>query len=76
MERESVMEAGRIQVKVSATFPPTQTDPHLYLAFLREPVAASDKDISFSLYLPGVPGPYRTVTFKVKDMIVDGKPAM
>lgn len=73
MERDSVLEAGRIQVKVSATFPPTQTDPHLYLAFLREPVAASDKDLSFGLYLPGVPAPYRTVTFKIKDMMVDGK---
>jgi len=73
MERDSVMEAGRTQVKVSATFPPTQTDPHVYLAFLREPVAATDKDISFGLYLPGVPAPYRTVTFKIKDMMVDGK---
>jgi hypothetical protein len=73
MERESVLEAGRIQVKVSATFPPTQTDPHLYLAFLREPVAASGKDLSFGLYLPGVPAPYRTVTFKIKDMVMDGK---
>ena len=76
MERESVMESGRIQVKVSATFPPTQTDPHLYLAFSREPVASSDKDLSFALYLPGVPAPYRTVTFKMKDMMVDGKPEM
>jgi hypothetical protein len=73
MERDSVMETGRIQVKVSATFPPTQTDPHLYLAFLREPVTASGKDLSFALYLPGVPAPYRTVTFKIKDMMVDGK---
>jgi len=73
MERDSVMEVGRLQVKVSATLPPTQTDPHLYLAFSREPVASSDKDLSFSLYLPGVPAPYRTVTFKIKDMMVDGK---
>ena len=73
MERDSVMEAGRIQVKVSATFPPTQTDPHLYLAFLREPVAASGKDLILTLYLPGVPAPYRTVTFKIKDMMLDGK---
>jgi hypothetical protein len=73
MEQESVLEAGRTQVKVSATFPPTQTDPHVYLAFLREPVAASDKDLSFALYLPGVPVPYRTVTFKIKDMMLDGK---
>ena len=73
MERDSVMEAGRIQVKVSATFPPTETDPHVYLAFLREPVAAADKDLSFGLYLPGVPAPYRSVTFKIKEMMVDGK---
>lgn len=73
MEHDSVLQAGRTQVKVSATFPPTQTDPHLYLAFLREPVVASGKDLSFSLYLPGVPAPYRTVTFKIKDMMVDGK---
>ena len=76
MERDSVMEAGRIQVKVSATFPPTQTDPHVYLAFQRGPVAGLDKDLSFALYLPGVPAPYRTVTFKMKDMMVDGKPEM
>ena len=73
MERDSVMESGRIQVKVSATFPPTQTDPHVYLAFLREPVAAAGKDLSFGLYLPGVAGPFRTVTFKIKDMLVNGK---
>lgn len=73
MERDSVMEVGRLQVKVSATFPPTQTDPHLYLAFRREPVAGLDKDLNFALYLPGVPAPYRTVTFKIKDMMVDGR---
>jgi len=73
MEHDSVMETGRTQVKVSATFPPTQTDPHLYLAFLREPVEASGKDLSLALYLPGVPAPYRTVTFKIKDMMLDGK---
>jgi hypothetical protein len=73
MERDSVLEVGRTQVKVSATFPPTHTDPHLYLAFLRDPVAASGKDLSFALYLPGVPAPYRIVTFKIKGMMVDGK---
>jgi hypothetical protein len=76
MERESVMESGHIKVKVSDTFPPTQTDPHLYLAFPRAPVAASDKDLSFALYLPGVPGPYRTVTFRIKEMVVEGKPEL
>lgn len=76
MEQESVMEAGRVKVKVSATFPPTKTDPHLYLAFPRGPTTASDKDLSFALYLPGVPGPYRTVTFKMKELTVDGKPEL
>ena len=33
----------------------------------------TDKDISFGLYLQGVPAPYRTVTFKIKDIMVDGK---
>ena len=73
MEKDSVMDLGRFKAKVSATFPPTQTDPHVYLAFPREVVTASDKDLSFGLYLPGVPVPYRTVTFKLKDMVVDGK---
>jgi len=76
MERESVMEAGHGKVKVSATFPPTRTDPHLYLAFPRKLAADSDKNLSFALYLPGVPGPYRTVTFKMKEMVVDGKPEL
>lgn len=73
MEKDSVMDLAGVKVKVSATFPPTQTDPHVYLAFPREPVTASDKDLSFGLYLPGVPGPYRTVTFKLKEMVIDGK---
>ena len=73
MEKDSVMELGHSKVKASATFPPTRTDPHVYFAFPREPLTASDKDLSFELYLPGVPGPYRTVTFKVKDMMLHGK---
>jgi hypothetical protein len=73
MEQDSAMDLGRLRVKLSAYFPPTRLDPHLYLAFPREPVLPSDKTVSFELYLPGVPVPYRTVTFKVKDMLVDGK---
>lgn len=73
MEQDSAMDLGRLRVKLSASFPPTRTDPHLYLAFPREPVVDSDKTVSFELYLPGVPGPFRTVTFKLKEMVVDGK---
>jgi len=76
MEQDSEMDTGRGKVKLSAYFPPTATDPHLYLAFPREAVSASDKTLSFGLYLPGVPGPYRTVTFKVKELLVDGKVEM
>jgi hypothetical protein len=76
MEQDTAMDLGRLRVKVSAYFPPTRTDPHLYLAFPRQPVTDSDKIVTFELYLPGVPGPYRTVTLKVKDMLVDGKPEM
>jgi len=73
MEQDSAMDLGRLRVKLSAYFPPTASNPYLYLAFPRQPVTAADKIVTFELYLPGVPGPYRTVTFKVKDMLVDGK---
>src|ERR1700676_683539 len=76
MEQDTAMDLGRLRVKMSAYFPPPPTDPHLYLAFPRQPVTDSDKIVTFELYLPGVPGPYRTVTFKVKDMLVDGKVEM
>ena len=73
MERDSAMDLGRLRVKLGASFPPTRTDPHLYLAFPREPVTDSDKTVSFELYLPGVPGPNRTVTFKLKELVVNEK---
>jgi hypothetical protein len=73
MEQDSAMDLGHGKAKLDSYFPPTRLDPHLYLAFPRGQASASDKNISFELYLPGVPGPYRSATFKVKDMLVDGK---
>jgi hypothetical protein len=73
LEQDSAMDTGHGRVKLSAYFPPTSTDPHLYLAFLRELVSPTDKIVSFELYLPGAPGPYRTLQFMVKDLLVDGK---
>ena len=70
------MDLGRFRVKLSSYFPPTRTDPHVYLAFPRGEAVAPDKTVSFELYLPGVPGPYRTAAFKVKDMLVGGKVEM
>jgi hypothetical protein len=72
MEDESVMRAGRRKIKMSGHFPPYPGDPYLRLAFPRQ-VELSDKTISFDLYLPGVPGPYRAAEFKLKDMVVRGK---
>jgi hypothetical protein len=73
MEQDCSMDLGHHSVKLSAYFPPTPSDPHLYLAFPRDPKAASDNTVTFELYLPGVGVPFRTVTFKLKDMLVDGK---
>ena len=77
MQQECVMDLGRVQVKLSGYFPPTTSDPYLYLAFLREQLAAltptSGKSITFNLYFPGVSAPFRTLQFKLKDMLVDGK---
>ena len=73
MEQDCAMDLGRHRVTLSAYFPPTPSDSYLYLAFPRDPGAGSDNAVTFELYLPGVAGPYRTVTFKLKDMLVGGK---
>jgi len=73
LEQDSAMDTGHGRVKLSAYFPPTSTDPHLYFAFPRDLVSPMDKIVSFELYLPGAPGPYRTLQFKVKELLVDGK---
>jgi hypothetical protein len=72
MEDESVMRAGKHKFKITGHFPPYQGDPYLRLAFPRQ-VDLSDKTLNFDLYLPGVPVPYRSAEFKLKDMLVDGK---
>lgn len=72
MEEECVMHIGRRKYKITGNFPPTNSDVYLRLAFPRE-VKESDKSVSFDLYLPGVSPPYRSVEFRVKDMMVKGK---
>ncbi len=72
MEEESVMRVGRRKIKMTGHFPPYPGDPYLRLAFPRQ-VELSDKTVSFDLYLPGVPAPYRRAEFKLKDMVVRGK---
>ena len=72
MEEESVMYVGRKKIKMTGHFPPSPTDPYVRLAFPRQ-VGPSDKTVSFELYLPGVPNPFREAEFKVKDMMFKGK---
>ena len=73
MQQDCALDLGRAKVKLSSYFPPTSSDPYLYLAFPREPVTPADKSVAFNIYLPGVPGPFRTVEFKTKDLLVDGR---
>jgi hypothetical protein len=75
MEDQCVMRAGKKKIKMTGSFPPSETDPYLRLAFPRQ-VELSDKTLYFDLYLPGVPSPYRTAEFALKDMVVAGKPEL
>lgn len=72
MEDECMMRAGHKKLKITGHFPPSPGDPYLRLAFPRQ-VDPGDKTVSFDLYLPGVPMPFRTVEFSIKDLIVKGK---
>lgn len=72
MEDESIMHVGRRKYKMTGHFPPTVNDVYLRMAFPRA-VTASDKSIEFELFVPGVTPPFRSVEFRVKDMIVKGK---
>jgi hypothetical protein len=72
MEDESVMRVGKKKIKMTGSFPPSGADPYLRLAFPRQ-VELSDKTLYFDLYLPGVPAPFRSAEFTLKDMVVAGK---
>jgi hypothetical protein len=72
MEDECVMRVGKKKIKMTGSFPPSETDPYLRLAFPRQ-VELSDKTLSFDFYLPGVPSPFRSAEFALKDMLVAGK---
>ncbi len=71
MEEECLLKVGRKKHKMIGHFPPAPSDPYLRLVYPRA-VSATDKAFSFELYLPGVPAPYRTVEFRVKDLTYKG----
>ena len=72
MEDECVMRVGKKKIRMTGSFPPSEADPFLRLAFPRQ-VELSDKTLYFDLYLPGVPSPFRTAEFALKDLVVAGK---
>jgi hypothetical protein len=73
MESESILRYGKKKVKATGHFPPTPSDPVLRLIFPRE-VPDGAKEMSVEVYLPSVPGPYRSAQFKVKDLTYRGTP--
>lgn len=71
MEAESFLKVGRTKVKMTGHFPPAGSDPVLRLIF---PTPAGQvKELSFELYLPGVPAPYRHAVFRMKDLVYRGE---
>jgi hypothetical protein len=72
MKEQSVMIVGHKKYKMTGYFPPSEGDPYLRIAFPRE-VTANDKMVNFELYVPGVGIPFRSVEFKVKEMMVKEK---
>jgi hypothetical protein len=72
MEEESVLAIGRKEYHILGYFPPTPSDPVLRLIFPRV-VKATDKEMVFRLYLPGLNFPEREVIFRVKDLLYQGR---
>ena len=72
LEEESYMQFGKTKVKMTGHFPPTKADPYLRMAFPR-PEIGDEKNLTFSIYVPGLPIPFREVIFRLKDMVRNGK---
>ncbi len=72
MEQESILRVGRRKFKMTGHFPPTARDPYLRMAFPRQ-VTESDKFLTFDLYVPGARPPFRSIEFRLKDLMWKGK---
>ena len=75
MEDKCLLRVGKRKYRMVGHFPPTQWDPYLRLVFPRE-IRPDDTALSFDLYLPGVPAPFRSVDFPIRTLIYNGKPEM
>lgn len=75
MEDKCFLRVGKRKYRMVGHFPPTQWDPYLRLVFPRD-IQPDDQTLSFDLYLPGVPAPFRSVDFPIKSLIYNGQPEM
>jgi hypothetical protein len=73
MQEESTLKVGRKRLKMTGHFPPTSSDPFLRMVFPR-PEIGGQKSLTFEIYVPGVPSPYRRVEFPIRDLMYKGKP--
>ena len=73
MESESLLRVGKRKVKTTGHFPPTPADPILRLIFPKN-LPEGTKEFTVEVYLPSVPAPYRSATFRVKDLVCRGQP--
>ena len=73
MESESLLRVGKRKVKTTGHFPPTPADPILRLIFPKD-LPEGAKEFTVEVYLPSIPAPYRSATFRVKDLVYRGQP--
>ena len=73
MESESLLRVGKRKVKSTGHFPPTPADPILRLIFPKD-LPEGTKEFTVEVYLPSIPAPYRSATFRVKDLVYRGQP--
>lgn len=73
MESESLLRVGKRKVKTTGHFPPTPADPILRLIFPKD-LPEGTKEFTVEVYLPSIPAPYRSATFRVKDLMYRGQP--
>ncbi len=75
MEEECILKIGRRKYRMVGHFPPTPRDPWLRLIYPRA-LEPQDKRLSFELYLPSAPSPYRQAEFSLRDLTYRGKPEL
>lgn len=71
-EEQTMMKAGKKKHKMMGHFPPTPSDPVVRMLFPRD-VDAKTKQLEFDLYVPGTGSPYRSVYYKLAEMMVGGQ---